>query len=82
MLNTKIIAMLAIAATVTLLAANLLAIPALAASSSSSEFHHDTKQFLKCVRENNGKRISRSDFVDCLTNYFNIHISKHTEKHL
>jgi hypothetical protein len=56
--------------------------PAFASSSSRKEFRHDVRDFLDCVSDNHGSKISRSNFADCLTDYFNIHISKHTEKHL
>ncbi|HEY6885402.1 MAG TPA: hypothetical protein VI278_15310 [Nitrososphaeraceae archaeon] len=66
-----------------LLASTTIATPALASSSSSKhEFRHDVRQFLHCVKEHDNSKISKSNFADCLTNYFNIHISKHTERHL
>ena len=82
-MNTKLLAKLSIAAIGSILMGNAIVVaPAFASSSSTNEFHHDVKQFLQCVRENDKTHISRSAFVDCLTDFFNIHIREHTERHL
>lgn len=83
MMSTELLATISLAVVATILMGNTVVVaPAFASSSSTHEFHHDVKQFLQCTREHGKTHISRSNFVDCLTNYFNIHISKHTEKHL
>ena len=83
MINPKTISMIVIAvAAITILASStIVATPALA-TSSKHEFRHDVRQFFHCAKENGHYKISKSNFADCLTDNFNIHISKHTEKHL
>lgn len=71
-INTKLVAIGALAAVTTILMGNTVAAPAFASSSSTHEFPHDVNQFLHCVRENRKTHITRSEFVDCLTNFFNI----------
>jgi len=82
MINTKLAAIGALAAVATILMGNTALTPAFASSSSTHEFHHDVKQFLNCFRENGKTHISKSEFAGCLTDFFNLHISKHTERHL
>ena len=82
MINTKLVAIGALAAVATILMGNAVVAPAFASSSSTHEFHHDVKQFLNCFRENGKTHISKSEFAGCLTDFFNLHISKHTERHL
>ena len=85
MINTtkKIVTIATIAAAVAILmSSTIAATPAFASSSSRKEFRHDVRDFLDCVHDNHGSKISRSNFVDCLTDNFNIHISSHTERHL
>jgi hypothetical protein len=82
MMNSKLLlSMAAIAAAVTILASGTVATPAFA-SSSRHEFRQDVKSFLSCVREHDHSKISKFNFADCLTDNFNIQISKHTTKHL
>jgi hypothetical protein len=82
MINTKLVAIGALSAVATILMGNTIVAPAFASTTSTHEFHHDVKQFLHCVQENGKTHITRSEFVDCLTDFFNLHISKHTERHL
>ncbi|MGC2668559.1 MAG: hypothetical protein WA220_05185 [Candidatus Nitrosopolaris sp.] len=82
MINTKLVAILTVVAVATVLMGNTVVAPALASSSSTHEFHHDVKQFLNCFRENGKIHITKSEFADCLTDFFNLHISTHSERHL
>jgi hypothetical protein len=86
MINTtkKRLTIAAITAAALLMSSTIaaIAVPAFASSSSRKEFRHDVRDFLDCVHDDHGSKISRSNFVDCLTDNFNIHISSHTEKHL
>ena len=43
-----------------------IAVPAFASSSSRKEFRHDVRDFLDCVHDNHGSKISRSNFVSSL----------------